>query len=191
MFYIRIHNFLYNLMKKNSETKIEGNDKNTLVESIYDIYYRTVFAYVNSLIKNVHDAEDITIDAFGDLLSMKYEKLISIKIRPYLFQMVRNKVYDFIRKEEKKKNRIVSISNLDYLKDPYYTENQVMKLEREEDQKKLTDSMLQNLGAKQRFAINRWMHGFSHKEIAKELNMTQSNVSALISRGLKKIRNII
>lgn len=72
-----------------------GGDKVTELEDIYNWYFKDVYLFVYSLLKNQHVAEDITSETFLKAMNSldSFEGKSDVKV--WLFQIAKNTYYSY------------------------------------------------------------------------------------------------
>lgn len=100
------------------------------------------------------------------------------KFKSWMGTVTVKKCLDILRKEKRHKS-----SDLDSTEDPFNQENVSYELERQDVMR-----FLQTLPENYRIAINMFLvEGYSHKEIAQVLDVTESTSRSLVSRARKMI----
>ncbi|MEO7047548.1 MAG: RNA polymerase sigma-70 factor [Ferruginibacter sp.] len=68
------------------------------VKEIYDLNYRPLCYFADQLINNTAEAEDIAVESFLKLLKKRADFKNYAEIKSFLFTVVRNACFDFLRK---------------------------------------------------------------------------------------------
>lgn len=152
--------------------------EDTFKEFFISNYQRTI-AFAISLVKNEEVAKDIVHDAFEQLyhsgLSLSEEEL-----RNYLYRTLRNKCADYYRR--------ISVHD----KYSEYVLRFASKAETAEEHDNKIDEVLgliEKLSPKTREVLtSHYLKGNKYREIAKELDISESAVKKHIIKGLKFIR---
>jgi len=152
--------------------------KDSIQSEVYSLYYNKVFGYVLNRVHSRADAEDITSDVFLKVFSKSDEfDLHRSGASTYIFRVMQTTLADFYRK-----NRIVYTS-LEEVSDEID--------ERENLDELLTslDDALDILNERElAIVILHYYHGFSHKEVAKKMQLSYVNVRQICHVALEKLR---
>ena len=151
--------------------------KNKDVIRLFDQYSDDLYRFAVSFVGTKHDAEDIVQDVFMKLLSLKI-KLDKGSEKTYLMTMTANKCRDHLRSSAHKTN--VDLESAEWELQYYegFTERN----------KEVFDELMRLEG---QFRVPIYLHyyaGYSYKEIAKILNLSESAVAMRISRGKDQMR---
>ena len=143
-------------------------------KKIIELYSDGVFAY---LVKNLQDrdsSKDILQDTFLSLWNNK-EKIEKDKVRNWLFVTAHNNMLKHFRYNKVRENDFQSDT-------PIYSNS---------DNKQLLDFLLEQLSEKMRqsLMLKEWQ-GFSVKEIAEILQLSESDVKVNIFRAKLKLKEI-
>ena len=146
-------------------------------ENLEDIYSRySGFAYNVALrmLGNTMDAEDVLQDVFVKLENKLSSFNGDSSIKTFLYRMVINQSIDHIRRHGSQTSRAEK-SMLDIR--PAMNDDSL-----------LLYSMLETITVEQRSAILLYeICGFTQKEVASILNVTQGTIKSRISRGITKM----
>ncbi len=168
--------------------RIRKGDEGAFRE-IYKIFYDRIYRFVFFRVPNTQIAEDILQESFlitwNDYLKNKEKKIISVQA--LIYKIARNLINAYYRKNSKA--YIVDIEEVEYK-----LNDQNISLDKEVDIKidiKKLNQDLDKLSDHYREIIElRYLDQLSLREIAKILNKTENNVGVLLSRALKKIKEI-
>ena len=152
---------------------------------LFEVLYQPMVAYLLQYVNKVADAEDIAQNTFIKLWEKKDDLNLTVSLKSYLYSIAYNMFIDNYRKEKKTQ------TYLDSLKQEAL--QSIIEEPEENFQKKmrLIEQTVNNLPKRCRIIFN--MHkkqGYSHKEIAKELNISTKTVESQISIALKRIREV-
>jgi len=144
------------------------------LEGIYNRYSGFAYNVALRMLGNTMDAEDVLQDVFIKL----QHKLSTFKgdssIKTFLYRMVINQSIDHIRRRGSQTSRAERST-----RESHQSVN---------DSSLLLDSLLEKIPAEQRAAILLYeICGFSQKEVASILNISQGTVKSRISRGITKM----
>ncbi len=163
--------------------KLQKGNK-TAFKQLFNKYHKSLFLFVNSMIKSSADAEEIIQDIFVKIWINRQRINPDLSIKAYLVKIARNEVYSYFRKKinEQKMKEYLS-SNRDKIKNP--TEEKLIYMNLETLLVKEIKRMPQK--RQQIFKLSR-MENLSHKEIAKKLNISTKTVENHISLALKHLK---
>lgn len=151
------------------------------MEGLYFLYVRfgdDVFRYVNSLVKNHHEAEDITQSVFLKLVTVlrTYEPRPDIPFVAWVLRVARNLALD-----QMKDRRSIPCEEVS----PGVSDHRQIGDERRKDLR----WALEQLPEEQRqVLILRHIRGFSPPEIAAALGKSESSIDGLHHRGRRSIQ---
>ena len=151
--------------------------KNKDVIRLFDQYSDDLYRFAVSFVGTKHDAEDIVQDVFMKLLSLKI-KLDKGSEKTYLMTMTANKCRDYLRSSAHRTN--VDLESAEWELQYYdgFTERN----------KEVLDELMRLEG---QFRVHIYLHyyaGYSYREIAEILNLSESAVAMRISRGKDQMR---
>lgn len=154
---------------------------------IYDIFLDSIYKYIFFRVSNQQIAEDLTSEVFFKTLRNinKYKKKPNMPFSAWLFRIAKNSVIDFYRKKQE----------VDEMPEEIMDETVRAETERETerhiDKKRILLAMKQ-LPEMQSHAIAlKYFAERSNTEIAAILEKSETAVRILISRGLKKMGDIL
>jgi len=81
----------------------KGNEK--ALRYIFDAYYPSLCYYAQSIVYDVHAAQDIASETFVKLWQLHYRFNNEDAIKSFLFTSVRNACFNFLKKEQRKTAR--------------------------------------------------------------------------------------
>lgn len=142
------------------------------IHFLYVEYFRDIHAYVRSIVRDHHAAEDIAQNIFIKLRTAirKYEDR-EIAFAAWLFRVARNASLDYVRA-----HRQIPVEEVRVCDDS----NQQLDLHRREA---LIDGMSRLPCGQQEVLMLRHIGGFTPGEIATKLGRTESSVHGLHHRG--------
>jgi RNA polymerase sigma factor (sigma-70 family) len=151
-------------------------------------YRDSVYFTMQKMVKNVDDAEDLTIEAFGKAFSRLDQYSPSYAFSTWLFKIASNNCIDFIRK---KRVQVTSMSTGRVTEDGavIYFDVRADNLNPEEtivqDQKiKLMRELVSKLKPRYKELVEkRYFEELSYEEIAEELNLPIGTVKAQLFRA--------
>ena len=166
--------------------RLRNNDKDAL-EKLFFFYYKPLLIFAN---KFVHEdnAKDIIQDCFLDLWHNRNKIKITTSIQAYLFTIVKNRCYKYLKvklqKAEKNSNVSLHLKQKELL---FYTNSEKSILEF--DVQDRIEKVIKYLPEKCCiiFKESRF-NGLSNKEIAREHGISVKAVEKQITKALKLFR---
>ena len=162
-------------------TRIAANDM-AAFEEFYRLTERTVYAFVLSTLKNHDDALDVVQDTYLKIRAAAHLYQPMGKPMAWVFTIARNLSISKLRL--KQKNDQIEMADLEndlnfsYVNDP--------------EDRLVLQTALKILSSEETEII--FLHaisGFTHREIAKNLDMNLSTVLSKYHRGLKKLKKYL
>ncbi len=147
---------------------------------LYVRYADDVYRYVNSIVRDFHEAEDITQNVFAKLTSaiVKYEER-DVPFAAWILRVARNAALDHLRGR-----RLVPCEEIRTSDEGH----EQMDFERWESLR----TALESLTAEQRqVLVLRHVAGFSPGEIAEQLGRTEGSIHGLHHRARKSLREAL
>ena len=148
------------------------------IHYLYVRYADDVFAYVRSIVRNHHDAEDITQGVFAKLMTaiQRYEERGAIPFAGWIMRVARNATLDHLR--ARRQIPVEEVRTTDPCDEG-----------REFEQRQCLKEALAALPREQReVLVLRHVLGLSPPEIAEQLEKTESSVHGLHHRGRATLR---
>nr|WP_300002914.1 RNA polymerase sigma factor [Tissierella sp.] len=169
--------FLYLSMVESPE------DKNKF-EEIYNTYRQRMFYLANRIIRDEYLAEDIVHQSFLRIIDNldKINEINCHKTRGFIVIIVENIAIDFYRKRKRENN--ISFDQVELYLEDVKSADDFVPNEVEEAILKLPLNYLSIF--KLRFS-----HGYSYEEIAKVLEISEATARQRVSRGKKKLAEIL
>ena len=163
---------------------LEGND-NELVE-IIDAYYEGLSLYLNSIVHDICEAEEIMQDTFVKLATKKPKFHGKCDFKTWLYTIARNCALDYIRHRSKYSDQ--SIDECFYLSDEEDIEKQYLieeqKIELHKAMKELKPEYFQVL-------YLMYFEDFNTENIAKIMHKSKRQIGDLIYRAKKSLKSIL
>lgn len=159
-------------------------------------YRDSIYFMVHKMIRNVDDAEDLTIEAFGKAFHRINQYSPDYAFSTWLFKIASNNCIDFIRK---KRLQMTSIDTTYVDDDGEYSGIQVKTddLDPEEEairkQKvKMMRLLVEKLKPRYRVLVEkRYFEELSYEEIAEQLDLPLGTVKAQLFRAREFLANMI
>ncbi len=154
---------------------------------LFDLFLTSIYRFVYFRVDTTEDAEDLTEEVFlkaWENLS-SFQKRKNIPFSAWLFQIAKNTVTDFWRKRKD----TLELSDEEVDKN---AENDIIRnAERDFERRKLLEALKQ-IPALQADAVSlRYFSDLSNQEIATVLKKSEGATRILLSRGLKRLREIM
>lgn len=156
----------------------------TAFELIFRFYYPGLLIFVKQIIVDEAEAEEIVQDFFVQLWINRKNIKKATSLKNYFFVSVRNRAFNFLKKEEIKKR---TLKELQYFvdTDPFFQPDIFVESEL---QKKIKEA-LDKIPARSReiFLLSR-SKGIPNQEIATQLGLSKRTVETQISNALKILK---
>lgn len=166
--------------------RLKAGDQ-TAFKEIYDRYKKDLYGYCRSLVKSDAYAEEIVQDVFVKFW-VHFENIDpELSIRSYLFTMVRNASFNFLKKAAKTKELHAEIFRNEYSEDNSTTRSLV-----EADYESIKEKAIDLLPPRRKaiFLMSR-NEEMTYEDIGKELNISVSTVKTQMSLALATIREYL
>lgn len=149
---------------------------------IYNLYWKTCYFTAAQKLRNLSEAEEIVQDIFLDLWKRREELKISTCLSSYLFNCVKYRVINVLARRKLHLQYRQQV----HLPDTYSSTEQSLRLH------ELKEKIFQEtskLPEKCRiiFQLSR-EQGYSQKQIARKLNISQKTVESHMSHALRSLR---
>ncbi|PKM48251.1 MAG: RNA polymerase sigma factor [Firmicutes bacterium HGW-Firmicutes-6] len=162
-------------------TRIAENDM-AAFEEFYRLTERTVYAFVLSTVKNHDDALDVVQDTYLKIRAAAHLYQPMGKPMAWVFTIARNLSISKIRNRQK--NDSIEITDMENDLNFSYVSDQ-------EDQLVLQTALKILSSEETEIILLHAISGFTHREIAKSLDMNLSTVLSKYHRGLKKLKKYL
>lgn len=151
-------------------------------EALYAIYIQPLFRFIFSKVGNRTEAEDLTQVTFTKMLQSLGSFQFQSSFKTWLYRIAVNTVIDYWR--DHYKHRTVSLENfLEILP----LEERTFDEEAQDQKEQKVSQILSGLNKEQRQVLElRFLKGYSIKETAEALLLSESNVKVIQHRALKK-----
>jgi RNA polymerase sigma-70 factor (ECF subfamily) len=159
---------------------------------LYDRYGRLLYSVAYHLVGNQQLAEEITLDVFRRV----WEKADSYRadrasVRTWLTSMARNRAIDILRREGvRPEHKSISWTELNF--EPHADGRSPEAAVSNQMQKQKVHAALAELPPEQQdVLIMAFFRGYSHSQIADQLEMPLGTVKTRIRLGMQKLRHIL
>lgn len=154
-------------------------------EIVFKKYYQTLVMFVSRHVGDKDVAEDIIQDVFFKLFKDSHSLPENVQLKSWFFKVARNAAVDYLRHlqvEDKHKflmaEAMISISDIDG--------------EIDEQLATKVNQAIESLPGQCRLIIKlNVLEGKKYQEIAEELGITINTIRTQVSRGYKKLRDIL
>lgn len=169
-------------------TKAQEGDREAL-DTLVSSYWQPIYRFIYSKLGNEDDAKEITQDTFMKAFrSLPQYKIQDVSFKSYLGRIAINSVTDFWRKKGRTPQSVniteYQESILDKRENP---EEHTLRLEGQEQIANLVES----LPEEQRETVKlRVILGLSIRDVAMQMNKTESAIKMLQQRALKNLRKM-
>ncbi len=166
--------------------QIKDNDEKAF-RLLFNRYYKNMLVAANRILKDQSVSQDAAQDVFVLLWKNRANLSEDINIKAYLNRAAVNKALTILKKRKKtvSESENTLVNEVDTARNPDTILNQ-------KELKKLVHDAIDQLPEKRRiiFTMCR-LQGFSHKEIAKELDISTKTIENQITQAVKQLRTII
>ncbi len=153
------------------------------LDEIFNFYYPRLVLFAIKLTGKKEDSEEIVQDVFVRFWLKQDSVSINYSLKSFLFKSVFNACLDYLRKETvlKKRNGLISVNFEDVVQfqDPIL----------EEELEAAINNAISELPPQcERIFRLKKQDGFSYKEIAAQLNISERTVEVQVSKGIKHLK---
>ena len=150
-------------------------------------YYNPLCNFASSIVNDHKIAQDVVQDVFTKLWDKRNEISISSNEKSYLFQAVKNRSIEVLRKRKKDQK----ISVVDY-NEHYETNSTLEEQSRNFMLKEFLYKSIRQLPPKcqEIFVLNK-VNGLTYNEIAMDLDISVKTVENQIGKAYRKLRDIM
>lgn len=151
---------------------------------IYNQYYGVLYLHAYNKLRDRETAKDIVHDLFAGIWQKRESLTITGKLSSYLYASVRNRILDYISKEQSKANYLESLTQK--MESQYEATDHRVREKMLEEQ---IENVLLQLPPRIReiFELSRKQY-LSHKEISQRLNLSEQSVRSYIKDALRALR---
>lgn len=153
-------------------------------KQLFDLYFIPLCRYINLLVQDERNAEEIALDIFISIWEKRENIQIQTNVNAYLFRMAKNRALNYLRDNEKnityESLLAIEKASVDDLSMEYKELEQII-----EDSVCILPEKCREVFIKSR------MDNLTNKEIAAQMNVTLKTVEAQITKALKMIRKYV
>ncbi|MCL2421665.1 MAG: sigma-70 family RNA polymerase sigma factor, partial [Defluviitaleaceae bacterium] len=157
------------------------------LDSIYRQYYKNVYNYIAFRINNHFDAEELACSVFEKAMRNWKRYNPAFPAEAWLIGIAKNTTTDYLR--SKMRRQFVSLDNIINLVSTNRQPEEVAVIN--EENKALITAMTRLKSQERQILSMKFATGLRHGEIAKILNISDSNVGVVAHRALKKLRKFM
>lgn len=172
--------------EKNILKKLKESDPKSF-EILFNTYHKKIFSFVNSLINDRSESENIVQDVFVSIWETRHKLNIEIPFNFLVYRIAKNKSLNYLRKKLNKQHYIRYLIR-DQPLFQYSTDIQIDFKELEYYFNKYINELPERRKEIFLCSLN---EGLSYKEIAQKLKLSENTVDSQIRNALKSIRDKI
>lgn len=157
-------------------------------EQLFLRYYPKVYRVAVRIVGNREDAEEVALDAMGQLHRRKFDPARGDNVAGWLYRTATNMAFNRVRARNRRRGwwqRLVRREGRPGLADD--PQDSVLRDETAEEVRRA----LSGVPERQRDAIILRASGLSYAEIAESIGVQPSSVGTLIARGERKLREMM
>ncbi len=166
-------------------------------EKLIERYQSKAYNIALRMIGNEEDAKDVIQDAFIKIYRSLHKFRGDSSFYTWIYRIVTNTCYDFIKKQNKRNNNTISLTNyqnslegeVEDIKDERHQPDIIM--DSKEDSTHILDCLHRLSYDHKTVIILRDIQGFSYDEIAQILNCSEGTVKSRINRARISLKEII
>ena len=159
---------------------------------LYDRYHRLIYSIALNIVGRPEDAEEITLDVFTQVWEKAHTyRSERARVTTWLTRMTRNRSIDLLRREEiRPMKHSVGWADapnepVDDAVSPEAVAQQKMQIER------VRTAIASLPESQQEVLALAYFKGYSHSEIARELDLPLGTTKARIRSGMQKLRALL
>lgn len=177
-------NKLHGQLSDNELIALLQADDGYAYTEIYNRYKRLLYTHAYQRLRNEQEVDDIIHDLFAVLWAKRNSIEFKANLAGYLYTSVRNRILDYISHKQVESAYISSFQK--FLDEPVSFADYLL---RENQLKELVDKEIALLPEKMReiFQFSR-KDGYSHREIAEMLGVSEKTVKNQVNNALKILR---
>jgi RNA polymerase sigma-70 factor (ECF subfamily) len=160
------------------------SDDHAAFAELYERYKVVLYLHAKRMLNDQDQTKDVIQEVFTVLWTKRASIFIATSVKSYLYNAVRNKVFNLLAHRKFEMNYLNSLQEIIDL-----GENGVEAQLREKQLIAMIEREIEQLPSKMRevFELSR-KHHFSHKEIAEKLNISDKTVKKQINNAIKILR---
>ncbi|SHF88044.1 RNA polymerase sigma factor, sigma-70 family [Mariniphaga anaerophila] len=159
---------------------------------IYAKYADKLYSYGLKIINDEALVKDCIHEIFIQLIEKRESLAIISRIQVYLFKSLRNKLFEELRTEKRRKLILENLPKLETDETNAPAEELIISTEEQQFTQNRIKQAIHNLTEHQQELIYlKYSEGLNNQEIADMLNIDSASVSTLLYRSLKKVRKLL
>ena len=163
----------------------EGNQ--VAFNVIYQKYHKELYVLSYYYLKNKEQAEDTIQTVFSKLWEYRFQIIVTVNLKNYLYKMVKNHVLNEIRDAT---NALTK--NYEMAQSPEDFEDNLVEQIEEKELRSLFYKAINKLpDQKRNICLLKIKEGMSNKEIAKKLNIAENSVKVYYNQSIKTLRSYL
>lgn len=164
---------------------INGEEDQKKFEQLYEKYYGLMLYQARQILNDNMLAEDAMSMAFFYIAKNmdRVEEVASSRTKALLMLVVKHTAIDLVRKRQKEYSRWADLTEVEDMAAKEQADSQIGDL--------LEEALQQLKWPYQQVIMLKYASGYNNKEIAQLLGYTVSNVEKIISRGKRKLRQLL
>lgn len=163
------------------------NDSNLGITLLFRVYYSQLCSHALRFVSSKAIAEDLVSDIFYEFHSQSLYHNIKTSYRSYLYSSIRNRAFDYVRKEMKRHTSLDSAAFIS-ISETLQPDSITHYDDFYRDVQKTIDSM--PIKRRQIYLMNRF-EGKKIQTIADELNISNRTVEAHLYQAFKFLKNAL
>jgi RNA polymerase sigma-70 factor (family 1) len=175
----------YNRISDNELINLLKGSDHSAFNEIYQRYFYLIFTHAYKKLRNEEQAKDIVQDVFASLWFKRETNIPTSNLAGYLYTAVRNKIFDLFAHQQVQSKYMDSLN--DYM-DTHVSTPADYRI-RENELQHYINKEIEALPKKMRevFELSK-KDNLSNREIANQLNTTESNVSQHVNNALRILK---
>jgi RNA polymerase sigma factor (sigma-70 family) len=178
------------LTEKNLWMNFKNGDDSALT-LIYTEYADQLYAYGLKIINDEALVKDCIQEVFIQLIEKRETLVITSKTQIYLFKSLRNKLFEELRSEKRKKDILNLWPESDIQQENTAEDSAIISEEKKSMEEKIKQAMSKLTDHQRELIHLKYSEGFQNSEIAELLNIDVASVRTLLYRSLKKVRKLL
>lgn len=160
---------------------IDTPEEKSKFEELYYTYRQDMYAVAYAILNNIQDAEDAVSQAFFNIAESftKISQVDCHELRSYIVIITKNTALNIYRKNKTERSHSVAIG---------YDLSKYMENYPDENYQHLVDSISQLSENDKEIMVLYYMHGFTAKQIGKQLGISENAVRKRVERAKVKLK---
>ena len=164
---------------------LEG-DESAFDDLMKELFRGLVF-FIDRYVRDVHDAEDIAIDVFSDLVVHPHRYNFKVSLKTYLYMLGRSRALDYL-----KRRRRITLTELSEAGEILDEERNLEELMLADEKKRVVNEALAGLPKEMRLAVHlTYFEDMTYEEAARVMGKNRKQVDNLLYRAKKERRAIL